>query len=401
MKKIIQINVACNYGSTGRIIEQLGILAKKRGYETYIIHSVRYVQNSVHKSFCFSSLIEEYFHGLKSFIYDAQGLGTNRATLKIIKKIDQISPDIIHLHNLHGYYINYQILFEYLKSKSIPIIWTLHDCWAFTGHCAHFSFIDCKKWQNECFNCPQKHSYPYSLLDFSRRNFLLKRAAFTGCNDLTLVPVSDWLAGLLKKSFLNCYPIKRIYNGVDTDLFNISREIPQKYKLRIQNKYTLLGVASSWGYKKGFNDFIALSQMLPDDIIIMVGVNSRQIKKLPSNIIGIPRTNNISELSQLYSCADLFLNLTYEDTFPTTNLEAMACGTPVLTYDTGGSPESLLPDWGFVVKRGDLQGVLSCINNVKNNQIRERMSYRNHIIEKFKIEDRYEEYIQLYDSKVY
>ena len=402
MKKIVQINVACNYGSTGRIIEQLGILAQKRGYESYIFHSARYAYKSAHQSFCFGSLLDEYLHGLKSFIFDSHGLGSNQATLKVIEKIDQISPDIIHLHNLHGYYINYQILFEYLKCKDIPIIWTLHDCWAFTGHCAHFSCIGCNKWQSECFECPQKHAYPYSIFDFSRRNFLLKREAFIGCKDLTIVPVSNWLADLLKKSFLNCYPIKRIYNGIDTNVFNILNKNNLKCKLGIQNKFVLLGVASSWGYKKGFDDFITLSKMLSNDIvIIMVGLNSRQIKELPSNIIGISRTNNIIELAKLYSSADLFLNLTYEDTFPTTNLEAMSCGTPVLTYETGGSPEALQPNLGFVVKQGDLENVLSCVNKVKNGETMEGICYRNHVVERFKIEDRYEEYIQLYDKKVH
>ena len=403
MRKIVHINVASNWGSTGKIVENIGLLANVNGYESYVLHSARFYRKSSLKTICCSSKFEERIHALKSLFFDAHGLGSMRATKQMIKKIELIAPDIIHLHNIHGYYINYAVLFDFLKKNSIPVVWTLHDCWAFTGHCAHFSLIGCKQWQSSCINCPQKESYPQSLVDHVERNFYLKKHSFLGVSKMVLVPVSNWLADNLRNSFLKSYPIHRIYNGIDSNIFRIKDnkiKIKEKYNISL-NKFVLLGVASVWNRKKGLNDFITLSRMLPNDIcIVLVGLNSSQKKKMPPNILGIQRTNNVDELADLYSCADLFLNLTYEDTFPTTNLESLACGTPVLTYNTGGSPESIKSGIGYIVEQGNLLEVLSCIHKIREQSFVNKAACRQFLLDHFKQEDRYQEYIDLYENLI-
>lgn len=348
MYKLLQINSTQNYGSTGRIAENIGILANENGFDTYMVHGPRCVNPSALKSICTESSFEEKVHGVMSRLFDAHGLGSVCATRKLIRKFKEINPDIIHLHNIHGYYINYPILFEYLKEVQKPVVWTLHDIWSFTGHCSYFEL--------DCHNCKLKHSYPKSYTDFSHRNYYLKKKVFNGLDNMILVPVSEWLDGLLKQSFLKDYKTKVIHNGIDIGVFNLkddSSEIKQKYG--ITDRKVIIGVASPFTPKKGFDDFIKLRQMLPEEYqIILVGLTEGQIYGLPYGITGIAKTQNIQELSSLYSSADVFVNLTYADNFPTTNLEALACGTPVVTYRTGGSPEAVDDYTGIVIGKGDL-----------------------------------------------
>ena len=245
------------------------------------------------------------------------------------------------MHNLHGYYLNVGILFDYLKTCGKKIIWTLHDCWAFTGHCSYFTAAGCEKWKEQCFCCPQKCSYPKSLIDKSERNFWRKRTVFTGIPNLTIVTPSKWLADLVKESFLKEYDVKVINNGIDLTAFKPT-ESDFRVKYGLENKKIILGVASVWDERKGLNDFVKLANEIDDDTcIVLVGVNEKQKKNLPSKILCVERTNNVAELAGVYTAADLFFNPTYEDNYPTVNLEAQACGTPVVTYATGGSIESV------------------------------------------------------------
>lgn len=365
MYKLLQINSTQNYGSTGRIAENIGILANENGFDTYMVHGPRCVNPSALKSICTESSFEEKVHGVMSRLFDAHGLASVCATRKLIRKFKEIKPDIIHLHNIHGYYINYPILFEYLKEVQKPVVWTLHDIWVFTGHCSYFE-LDCHNWQSDCHNCKLKHSYPKSYTDFSHRNYYLKKKVFNGLDNMILVPVSEWLDGLLKQSFLKDYKTKVIHNGIDISVFNLkddSSEIKQKYG--ITGRKVIIGVASPFTSKKGFDDFIKLRQMLPDEYqIILVGLTEGQIYGLPYGITGIARTQNIQELSSLYSSADVFVNLTYADNFPTTNLEALACGTPVVTYRTGGSPEAVDEYTGIVVGKGDLSAAKDAVISI-------------------------------------
>ena len=400
MYKLLQINSTQNYGSTGRIAENIGILANRNGFDTYMVHGPRCVNPSALKSICTESSFEEKMHGVASRLFDAHGLGSVNATRRLVKIMREIDPDIIHLHNIHGYYINYPILFAYLKEVRKPVVWTLHDIWAFTGHCSYFE-LDCQKWQSDCQKCQLTHTYPKSFTDFSHRNFRLKKEIFNGLDNMILVPVSHWLDGLLKQSFLKNYCTRVIHNGVDIEVFNIktdSVEIRSKYG--IESKCIVLGVASPFTPKKGFDDFMQLRQMLSDDYVIMlVGLTSEQLKRLPTGMIGIERTQNISELASLYSTADVFANMTYADNFPTTNLEALACGTPVVTYKTGGSPEAVDEFTGIVVGKGNLNAARDAVI-----QICERgKAYYSHNCRRraewhFDKDNCFQKYIELYQE---
>ncbi len=399
-EKLLQINSVINSGSTGRIAEEIGQLAMKNGWKSCIAFG-RNDRPSQSETIKIGNDWDIKWHGLQTRLFDRHGLASTKATKKLVEKIKEIQPDVIHLHNLHGYYLNIETLLLYLATADIPVVWTLHDCWPMTGHCAHFSFIACDKWKTQCKHCPQKKGYPTSyLMDRSYQNYRLKRELFTSVSKMTLVPVSNWLATIVKDSFLKGYPVKTIYNGVDTTVFSPreSDEIREKYK--IKDKFVLLGVANVWDQRKGLNDFIRLSRLLKDDeIIILVGLTNRQINHLPSNILGIRRTENIHQLAELYSLADLFVNPTWEDNFPTTNLEALSCGTPVATYRTGGSPEALTSETGFVVEQGDLTGIRTAIDAVKNKgKSFYSAACRERATKMFNKNDRYAEYIQLYEQ---
>jgi glycosyltransferase involved in cell wall biosynthesis len=396
MPTLLQINSVGNWGSTGRIAEEIGQAAIAKGWESYIAFG-RKDRPSASKKIKIGTKWSIYLHVLKTRLFDLHGFGSTRATKKFIKQIETIKPDIIHLHNIHGYYINIEILFHYLAKVNIPIVWTQHDCWAFTGHCAYFDYVQCEKWKSLCYSCPQKTSYPASYgIDNSKTNFLKKKELFNLPQNCILVPVSKWLGNLLTKSFLNNFPVKQIYNGIDLSVFSPLQS--DKQPITKDNSFTLLGVSSFWTQQKGFDDFIRLSQLIdPETKIILVGVNKKQLKKLPANIQGICRTESREKLAALYSQADLFLNLTYEDNFPTTNIEALACGTPVLTYNTGGSIEAVTPETGFIVEQGDLQSILEIIKLLKSKQKTiERAVCRKRALDFYNKDDRYNDYLELY-----
>lgn len=397
---LFQINVTANSGSTGRIAEQIGEVVQCDGWRSIIAYG-RYASQGTSEYIKICNKINIYYNALTSRLFDCEGLVSKNCTLQLIRQIQEIQPDIIHLHNIHGYYINYPILFSFLKEYRAPVVWTLHDCWPFTGHCSNFESVGCIKWKTGCNHCPQKGTYPKSYTDFSRRNFNLKKCAFTGCDNLTIVPVSYWLEGLVKESFLKGHKMRVIHNGIDTDKFSICNNADEiRAKYGITAKYVILGVASPFTQRKGFSDFIALSQILPEGYcIVMVGLNVAQKKELPGNIIGIERTQDVNELASLYSCANVFVNLTYEDNFPTTNLEAMACGTPVITYSTGGSPEALDEDTGIVVNKGDLSAAQNAVMSIcENGKPFYRQKCRLRAVQHFNKDDRFQEYINLYNS---
>lgn len=396
--KIFQINTTSNWGSTGRIAEEIGLLIKEKGNESYIAFG-RYSNPSQSKIYHIGNKQNFYSHALQTRIFDNHGLASKDATKKLIDYIESIQPDIIHLHNIHGYYLNYKILFNYLSNIEIPIVWTLHDCWSFTGHCAHYSFIKCERWKTGCHHCPQKKRYPASyFLDRSSENYLNKKNIFTSLKKMTIVPVSYWLANEVKESFLNNYPVNVIYNGIDLETFKPKDVSKENNKLG--DKFIILGVASVWEERKGLPDFFKLRSLLSFDyIIILIGLSKKQIDELPKGIIGIQRTNNVHELAEYYSVADVFFNPTWEDNFPTTNLEALACGTPVITYKTGGSVEAIDEQTGFVVEQGDLEATVQILNSLKTEgKEKYQLVCRERAVRLYNKNERYEEYIQLYNS---
>ena len=403
MKKLLQIDSCLGILSTGKITESIGRLASEDSWECYIAHGARYVGKSQMNSIQVTSKLGEYFHYAKSLLFDAHGLGSACETRKLIEKIDKINPDIIHLHCIHGYYLNYKLLFEYLATINTPVVWTFHDCWSMTGHCSHFDAIGCNRWQSECYDCPLKGEYPASMfMDASKRNFRLKKRLFSSVKDMTIVAVSQWLADIVEKSYMADYPIRVINNGVDVEVFQ-----PKTSELRkkhgFEDKFVLIGVASVWDEMKGFNDFIKLSRLLQDDCrIVLIGLTRKQIEVLPQNIIGIERTENQIQLAEYYSMADVFVNPTYNDSFPTVNMEALACGTPVITYRTGGSPEILSEETGIVVEKGNLVELKSAIETIKNNTKKHySAACRKRAVEKYNKNDRFEEYIELYNELIY
>lgn len=269
----------------------------------------------------------------------------------MIEYIRKYDPDIIHLHNLHGYYVNIEILFKYLKSEyKGKVVWTLHDCWAYTGHCTHYTAVGCNKWKKDCKKCVQKKEYPTSIFkDNSYNNYERKKSLFTSLENMTIIVVSDWLAGQVKQSFLKKYSIVRIYNGIDHNIFRYI-ETNIKEELKIGNKKMILCVSDGWNERKGYNDIIKWADKLNDEVrFVIVGLDEKQIEKLPSNIIGLKRTQNIEQLVELYSAADLFFNPSKEETFGMVTAEAMACGTPILAYNTTACAELLDDNSGQVV----------------------------------------------------
>jgi glycosyltransferase involved in cell wall biosynthesis len=399
MMRILQINSVCGIGSTGRIVTDLHAILVSQGHQSTVAFG-RDTATNCKQTIRIGSRIDNYLHVARTRLFDTHGFGSASATKAFIAKIRELNPDVIHLHNLHGYYLHIGLLFDYLKLANKPVIWTLHDCWAFTGHCSHFDFIGCDRWKSGCHDCPLKLEYPKSLfLDRSQWNYQHKKACFTGVQELTIVAPSKWLAELVKESFLQEYPIALINSGIDLKVFKPTpSDFRRRYKLNDQ--FILCGVASVWGERKGYRYFIDLARQLrPDEKIVLVGVSEQQIKQLPTGIIGIAKTNSTKELAEIYSAADLFVNPTLEDNFPTTNLEALACGTPVVTFDSGGSPECLDAGCGLVVERGGLPGLVAAIAMVRKiGKASYAAQCQKQVQDRFDKDARVAEYVELYEG---
>lgn len=401
MPKLLQINATVNTGSTGRIAEEIGQRAIAAGYDSYIAYgrAARESQSHVVK---IGSKWNVRWHGLISMLFDAHGFSSKHATKKFVKQLENIQPDIVLLHNVHGYYLNIEVLLDYFKNKKVPVFWTLHDCWPFTGHCAHFMACNCERYKIHCHNCPNRKGYPSSLfIDRSKQNFDRKKKLLNGLTNLTFIPVCKWMEGIVLNSFMHNAKTEMIYNGVNVSTFypagtEAFSMIKDKY--HIPDKKIVLGVASTWKKKKAFFDFCWLQEQLPADYqVVLVGLSDKEIKNL-SKIIGIGRTENIQELATLYSIADVFVNPTYVDNFPTTNIEALACGTPVITYNTGGSPEAIDENTGIVVSKGDKEALKEAIINVVANKEKYASEKcRQRAVAYFNKDDRFDDYIKLFN----
>jgi len=403
MPTLLQICVEGNTGSTGRMAEGLGIFVMRKGWESYIAHG-RFRRKSQSHRIRIGSDWEVFLHGLKTRFLDKHGLGSKLATKKLIRRISDIKPDIVHLHHLHGYYINIEILFKFLSEADIPVVWTFHDCWSITGHCSHFDFIGCEKWKTECYNCPQRKEYPASLIiDRSRKNYHLKKLLFTSVKRMTIVPVSNWLNSVVKESFMSKIPVRVIYNGIDINAFTPQADDKEVRKIfNIGKRFMILGVASPWGNRKGLNDFIELSKLLEEDcVIILIGLNFSELKKIPGNIIGLAKTENQQQLKDLYVAADLFMNLSVEETFGLTTAEALACGTPAVVYNATACPEIIDNDTGLVVDKQDFKGLVNAINTVrKNGKEHYSKACRTRAVSLYDKDDRYAEYFDLYNKMI-
>lgn len=394
---LLQIN-SCVTKSTGRIVQQIGDVFVEAGGKSYIAYSAR-EQSCECKSILIriGTRFSIFAHALESLLFDRHGLGSRLATYYLIRKIKKISPDIIHLHNIHGYFVNYKMLFSFLSKYGKPVIWTMHDCWSITGHCAHFDNIGCSKWKSGCNSCSIIKSYPKSLLlDNSYNNYNNKRRCFNLVDNLTVVCVSHWLSGILSQSFLKNYPNVIINNGIDLNVFRYySSGLRDKLNIR-EDKFFILGVGTNWSNDKGLKEFRELSKNKQYKIVL-VGINDDIKKDLPDSIITIKRTNNQKELALYYSAADVLLNPTYNDSFPTINIESIACGTPVITYQTGGSPEIIDEKTGIVVPKGNYDELLKAISIVRSKGKEFYSPYcRERAETLFNKEDRFHDYLKLY-----
>lgn len=352
--KVLMINVVCGIRSTGRICTDLATALEQQGHEVKIAYGRENVPETFERyAVHIGKKLDLIIHGLRGRILDQCGWGSKNATRKFIRWAEEYNPDMLWLHNLHGYYINIPILFEWIKSRPfMKVQWTLHDCWAFTGHCAYFSMANCYKWKEECGKCDEKKSYPKSLLlDNSRKNYLFKKKAFLGVKNMLLIVPSQWLARYVKESFLADYPIEIQYNSIDKNIFRPTPScFRENYKLK--NKIIILGVATVWDKRKGLDDFIELSKMLNHNYqIVLVGLNKKQIRKLPKNILGIEKTNNAYELAGIYSTADVFVNPSKEETFGMTTVEAEECGTPAIVYKDTACEEIVKARDGIIVEQ--------------------------------------------------
>lgn len=396
--KILYVNTTLNIGSTGRIVEQIANKVIECGGECYIAHGGRYIGKSQAKTIQVSTKLDNYLHAFKGEFLGRHGLGSIASTNRFIEVVKRIQPDIIHLHNIHGYYINYQILFNYLTHANIPIVWTLHDCWAFTGHCTHFDNVGCGKWKTSCESCPLLMAqYKSRFFDRSKENFNLKKQLYKGLSNMTVVPVSNWLGAFVSDSILSQFPVRVIPNGIDLTIFRPrENQIRKKYNID-DSKAIILGVlGSGFGLEKGRKEFIELAKHSKYQIIL-VGLTKDDSKGLPDSIIKLGRTSNQVELAELYSSADMLLNPTYNDSLPTTNIEALACGTPVITYRTGGAAEIINDLTGVVVEKGDFDGILRAIRTVlKYGKSSYSQACRSRAEKHYNKDERYLDYIKLY-----
>ena len=358
--KVLQISANWGHGGPGGVVKDIHNYLCENGHEAVVAYG-RYDVPADIKSIKIGNRVSVYLHVLLSRLFDISGFGSSWATQKFIKEIDRVKPDVVHIHNLLGYYINVEILFNYLKKANIPTVWTLHDCWEFTGHCINFERINCKKWKEGCGNCSLRGNYPEAWLkDNSKSNFIKKKQCFTGVSKMLLVTPSQWLKNLVQESYLKDYECEVINNGIDLQVFKpTASDIRSEYGL--QDKKILLFVASVWNDMKGEQIVYQLADEL-DDSFAMVMIGRKSSENIPDRIINIPRTQNVDELVKWYSAADVFVNPTLGDNFPTVNIEALACGTPVVTSNTGGSPEVAGNEYGCVVYSKEIEEFIDKIN---------------------------------------
>lgn len=392
--KIVQINSVCNVGSTGKIAADISRLLTSNNIENYIICSYKTGGYELARPIAERGYIKK--QAMLAHIKGNYGFNSVRSTKRILAELEEIKPDIVHLHNIHSHECNLEMLFGYFRQKKIKIVWTFHDCWAFTAYCPHFVMVGCDKWKTGCNNCPQYKDYSL-FFDRSKAVYEKKKRLFTGL-DMTIVTPSRWLAGLVKESFMGEYPVKIINNGIDLSVFCPSEsDFRQKYKIPVDIKL-LLGVAFNWGIKKGLDVFIRLANELDPDKyrIVLVGTNDNIDKDLPDGIISIHKTNNQKELAEIYSACDVLINPTREDTYPTVNMEAIACHTPVATFNTGGSPEIVDEKTGAVVEKDDFNSLKEAALRLCETPLSEAGFVKR--AEGFDKNIKYEEYLNLYRS---
>ena len=391
--KVAFINSVAGFGSTGRLVSTLSMMDEVDGKVYY----GRKKDSSNAISMRFTGDIGNVTHAVGTYFFDDHGFHNAMETKRMLKDLDEFNPDIVHLHNLHGYYVHVGVLFDYLKRKNKKVIWTLHDCWSFTGHCAHYDGIGCDKWKDKCYDCPITNEYPFSWNKHNvTKNYERKKEVFTSIKDnLAIVTPSYWLEEQVKQSFLKECNVMTIHNGINLNDFKYTESSFRK-KYHLEDSFIVLAVASVWDTTKGIEDLKELANSLPENIkIVVVGGTLSSNTTSIENALCIPRTNTVKELCEIYSASDAFINLTKQDTFPTVNIEALACGLPVITYKTGGSPEILTDKTGIVVEKNNIEKMKEVlIELAKNNSFKKEDCIE--IASHYSLDKMYESYLGLY-----
>lgn len=397
--KVLIVNAYSGHGSTGKIVESIADTVEAHGDQAYIAYGFYRTQHKNAIKLKLGGRYHNFYEIMKCRLTGYFGYTSRLATYRLIHWIKKNKPDIINLHNIHGGYVHVSLLARYLQKAGIPIVWTLHDCWTFTGHCSHFQLAQCDRWKTGCFDCPDrklKQSYPISyFFDRSKEQYKWKKAAFSAIPNVTMVAPSYWLENLARQSFFQQAKFQTIHNGINLDIFK-PRESECKKKMNCEDKHIVLAVAATWGKRKGLNYVYQLAERLPQEVyqVVVVGLNDEQMKSLPSSIIGIKRTSNAKELAELYTAASVLVTPTLEDNYPSVNMESIACGTPVVTFKTGGSPESLTPETGSVVEQHDIDRMLEEI--LKWVKTDAQAVCRQYAVEHFEAMKCFEEYYQLF-----
>lgn len=393
--KLLQLNATANWGSTGKIAEGIGAAAMRRGWQSFVAYG-RYMNPSQSGLIKVGNKFDVYAHYARNRFLDGEGLGSKHATEKLIKQIEEIRPDIIQLHNIHDHWLNYPILFDYLATIATPIVWTLHDCWPFTGGCYHFVQNECNSWKSSCESC----SYRNCLVDKTKRNFSTKRKLFLSLGKrLTVVSVSQWLDSLAAQSYFSAIDHRYIHNGIDIDTFSPTQTEYVK-SLGLDDKTVLLGVSSVWPASKGLTDYIELRKLLPDNfVIVLVGLPKNSIASLPEGVVGIERTNNVKELAALYSRANAVLSLSQAETFGLTLAEGLSCGTPSIAYEATGVKEILSPQTGIGVPLHDISKLHDAVIYMSDHASAfPAAACRERAVRCFNQETQFNKYIDLYEE---
>lgn len=387
--KVVQINSVCGAGSTGGITIQLSRTMTDNNIENYILYTFNKYDCPL--GIKYSDKIRVKMNAFFAKIFGNYGFNSISATIKLIRILGEINPDIAHIHNIHGHDLHLGIFFRYLKKTGVRVIFTLHDCWLFTGYCVHFDSIGCRKWETKCGDCPERKRYSW-FSDKSEWLFSKKKELITALNDVTVVSPSYWLADIAEKSYLGKFPIKVLNNGVDLDVFKpCESDFREKYNL--QNKKIVLGIP-----KGNLDVFIEFSKLLDCEYkLVLAGLKGKEFNKLPDNVLGLSYLPH-SELAKIFTASDVYVNTTLADTFPTVNLEALACGTPVVTFNTGGSPEAIDDKTGIAVEKGNVSAIYEAVKEICNGPDRsEACVERAHRL--YNKHERFQEYIDLYNRR--
>ncbi len=396
--KIWQLNTFCGIKSTGRIATDIALLLEKEGHVCRVGYGAESAPESLQRfAYRVGGKCERKIHGAIRKFLDGEGYGSQLGTFALIRELKRFQPDVVHLHNVHGCYVNLPLLFGYLQKSGVPVVWTLHDGWVLTGHCAYFEYAKCFRWKKACGHCPQLRSYPTCLWwDGSKRNLRRKQKLFSSVKNLTLVTPCQWLGQYVTQSYLGQKPTRVIPNGVNPAVF---RPVDGRYlreRYQISAKYVVLSVAAEWDERKGLGYLLEASKELGTDYqCVVIGLLKAQIEALPASIIGIEATSNVQELAAWYSLADCLANPTLEDNMPMVNLEALACGTPVAVFQTGGCPEAVEESCGKVVAQGDAKALGEAIKALAPQKA-ERTEACLKRARHFEAETCYRQYLELY-----